>query len=61
MPIIHALQSCYWGDIVNGSMGICNGMTNYMLKKIEEGQDFDKILEEAHTWTPLVIFRRSDH
>lgn len=36
IPIIHTLQSCYKGDIINEIMGICNGTTNYMLGKMEE-------------------------
>jgi homoserine dehydrogenase len=36
IPIIHTLQSCYKGDIINEVMGICNGTTNYMLGKMEQ-------------------------
>lgn len=36
IPIIHALQSSFKGDIINEVMGICNGTTNYMLGKMEE-------------------------
>jgi homoserine dehydrogenase len=28
VPVIHALQSCYAGDIIHEVMGICNGTTN---------------------------------
>ena len=39
IPIIHTLQSAYKGDIINEVSGICNGTTNYMLGKMEEGQE----------------------
>eukprot|EP00584_Thalassiosira_punctigera_P016466 CAMPEP_0172548594 /NCGR_PEP_ID=MMETSP1067-20121228/17843_1 /TAXON_ID=265564 ORGANISM="Thalassiosira punctigera, Strain Tpunct2005C2" /NCGR_SAMPLE_ID=MMETSP1067 /ASSEMBLY_ACC=CAM_ASM_000444 /LENGTH=453 /DNA_ID=CAMNT_0013335831 /DNA_START=49 /DNA_END=1410 /DNA_ORIENTATION=- len=47
IPIIHALQSGYKGDIINEVMGICNGTTNYMLGKMEDGADYDEVLKEA--------------
>jgi homoserine dehydrogenase len=47
IPVIHALQSCYSGDIINEVMGICNGTTNYMLGKMEDGADYDAVLREA--------------
>ncbi|KAL7540664.1 hypothetical protein ACHAXR_010281 [Thalassiosira sp. AJA248-18] len=47
IPIIHTLQSGYKGDIINEVMGICNGTTNYMLGKMEEGVDYEDVLEEA--------------
>lgn len=47
IPIIHALQSSYTGDIINEVMGICNGTTNYMLGKMEDGVDYDEVLKEA--------------
>ncbi|EED90639.1 predicted protein [Thalassiosira pseudonana CCMP1335] len=47
IPIIHTLQSCYKGDIINEVMGICNGTTNYMLGKMEDGCDYDEVLKEA--------------
>ncbi|KAL3806651.1 hypothetical protein ACHAXA_001953 [Cyclostephanos tholiformis] len=47
IPVIHALQSCYAGDIINEVMGICNGTTNYMLGKMEDGEDYDSVLREA--------------
>jgi homoserine dehydrogenase len=47
IPVIHALQSCYAGDIINEVMGICNGTTNFMLGKMEEGADYDAVLREA--------------
>ena len=47
IPVIHALQSCYEGDIINEVMGICNGTTNFMLGKMEEGADYDAVLREA--------------
>ena len=28
-------------------MGICNGTTNYMLGKMEDGMDYDEVLKEA--------------
>lgn len=47
IPIIHTLQSAYKGDIINEVSGICNGTTNYMLGKMEEGADYDEVLKEA--------------
>mmetsp|Transcript_26011 Transcript_26011/g.40836 ORF Transcript_26011/g.40836 Transcript_26011/m.40836 type:complete len:435 (-) Transcript_26011:109-1413(-) len=47
IPIIHTLQSTYKGDIINEVSGICNGTTNYMLGKMEEGADYDDVLKEA--------------
>jgi homoserine dehydrogenase len=47
IPIIQALQGCFTGDIVNEVMGICNGTTNYMLGKMEEGAAYDSVLKEA--------------
>mmetsp|Transcript_4683 Transcript_4683/g.6852 ORF Transcript_4683/g.6852 Transcript_4683/m.6852 type:complete len:434 (+) Transcript_4683:131-1432(+) len=47
IPIIHTLQSTYKGDIINEISGICNGTTNYMLGKMEEGADYDDVLKEA--------------
>lgn len=47
IPIINTLQSCYAGDIIHEVMGICNGTTNYMLGKMEEGADYDEVLKEA--------------
>lgn len=47
IPIIQALQGCFSGDIVHEVMGICNGTTNYMLGKMEEGADFAEVLKEA--------------
>uniref|UniRef100_A0A7S2KEY7 Homoserine dehydrogenase n=1 Tax=Leptocylindrus danicus TaxID=163516 RepID=A0A7S2KEY7_9STRA len=47
IPIINTLQTCYTGDIINEVMGICNGTTNYMLGKMEEGAEYDEVLKEA--------------
>ncbi|KAL7491224.1 hypothetical protein ACHAWT_000640 [Skeletonema menzelii] len=47
IPIIHTLQSAYKGDIINEVQGICNGTTNYMLGKMEDGADYDEVLKEA--------------
>ena len=47
IPIINTLQNCYAGDIIQEVMGICNGTTNYMLGKMEEGADYDEVLKEA--------------
>ena len=47
IPIIHTLQYVYKGDIINEVMGICNGTTNYMLGKMEDGMDYDEVLKEA--------------
>lgn len=47
IPIINALQGCFQGDIVHEVMGICNGTTNYMLGKMEEGLDYEEVLKEA--------------
>lgn len=47
IPIIQTLHSCYTGDVITEIMGICNGTTNYMLGKMEEGADYDEVLKEA--------------
>lgn len=47
IPIINTLQTCYSGDIINEVMGICNGTTNYMLGKMEQGAEYDEVLKEA--------------
>mmetsp|Transcript_2195 Transcript_2195/g.2997 ORF Transcript_2195/g.2997 Transcript_2195/m.2997 type:complete len:436 (-) Transcript_2195:261-1568(-) len=47
IPIINTLQSCYTGDNIHEVMGICNGTTNYMLGKMEEGADYAEVLKEA--------------
>jgi len=47
IPVIHVLQSVYTGDVIHEIMGICNGTTNYMLGKMEEGADYDEVLKEA--------------
>jgi len=47
IPIIQTLQGCFCGDLVNEVMGICNGTTNYMLGKMEEGADYEDVLKEA--------------
>ena len=47
IPIIHTLQSVYKGDIIHEVSGICNGTTNFMLGKMEEGADYDAVLKEA--------------
>ena len=47
IPVIQALQTCFTGDIIHELMGICNGTTNYMLGKMEEGVDYDEALKEA--------------
>jgi len=47
IPIIQALQGCFTGDIIHEVMGICNGTTNYMLGKMEEGADYGEVLKEA--------------
>lgn len=47
IPVIQALQSCFTGDIIHEVMAICNGTTNYILGKMEEGADFDEVLKEA--------------
>eukprot|EP00985_Skeletonema_marinoi_P014784 scaffold7528_cov132-Skeletonema_marinoi.AAC.1 len=47
IPIIHTLQSAYKGDIINEVSGICNGTTNFMLGKMEDGADYDDVLKEA--------------
>uniref|UniRef100_A0A7S3Q5E2 Homoserine dehydrogenase n=1 Tax=Chaetoceros debilis TaxID=122233 RepID=A0A7S3Q5E2_9STRA len=47
IPIIHSLQSCFSGDIIHEIMGICNGTTNYMLGKMEEGAEYEEVLNEA--------------
>mmetsp|Transcript_21130 Transcript_21130/g.29851 ORF Transcript_21130/g.29851 Transcript_21130/m.29851 type:complete len:453 (-) Transcript_21130:138-1496(-) len=47
IPIIQTLQTCYTGDVIHEVMGICNGTTNYMLGKMEKGEDYDAVLKEA--------------
>ena len=47
IPVIQALQTCFAGDIIHVVMGICNGTTNYMLEKMEEGADYYEVLKEA--------------
>lgn len=47
IPIIQTLQSVYAGDIIHEIMGICNGTTNYMLGKMEQGADYAEVLKEA--------------
>lgn len=47
IPIIQTLQSCFAGDIIHEVTGICNGTTNYMLGKMEEGADYAEVLKEA--------------
>jgi len=47
IPIISILQSCYTGDIINEIGGICNGTTNFMLCKMEEGAEYNDVLKEA--------------
>lgn len=48
IPIIHTLQSsCYIGDVIHQVQGICNGTTNYMLCKMEQGLEFEAVLREA--------------
>jgi homoserine dehydrogenase len=47
IPIIQTLQSSYTGDVIHQIQGICNGTTNYMLGKMEQGADYDAVLKEA--------------
>jgi homoserine dehydrogenase len=47
IPIIQTLQTCYTGDIIHQIQGVCNGTTNYMLCKMEQGADYDQVLREA--------------
>jgi homoserine dehydrogenase len=47
IPIIHTLQSCFAADTIRKVAGICNGTTNYMLGKMEAGQDYGEALKEA--------------
>ncbi|GMH94961.1 hypothetical protein TL16_g13045 [Triparma laevis f. inornata] len=47
IPIINTLQSCYSGDNITSVMGICNGTTNFMLCKMEDGADYGEVLKEA--------------
>jgi len=47
IPIIHVLQSVYAGDVIHEVTGICNGTTNYMLGKMENGANFATVLKEA--------------
>lgn len=47
IPIIQLLQAAYAGDTIQAIQGICNGTTNYMLCKMEQGADYDAVLKEA--------------
>lgn len=47
IPIIQSLQSSFSGDIIHEIMGICNGTTNYILCKMEEGADYEDALREV--------------
>jgi len=49
IPIISVLQNCYNGDVINEIMGICNGTTNYMLGKMENGAEYSDVLAEAQS------------
>lgn len=44
--IIRSMYS-YRGDKINAIRGILNGTTNYILSRMEEGQDFDSALKQA--------------
>ncbi len=47
IPIIQVLQGCYSGDQLRRITGICNGTTNFMLGKMEEGVGYAQVLKEA--------------
>jgi homoserine dehydrogenase len=47
IPIIHLLQSSYTADKISSISGICNGTTNFMLCKMQEGADYGAVLKEA--------------
>mmetsp|Transcript_2938 Transcript_2938/g.5504 ORF Transcript_2938/g.5504 Transcript_2938/m.5504 type:complete len:493 (-) Transcript_2938:1081-2559(-) len=47
IPIIQSLQTSFSGDIIHEIMGICNGTTNYILCKMEQGADYEEALKEA--------------
>lgn len=47
IPIIASLHSTYAFDTVTSVVGICNGTTNYMLCKMEQGADYLAVLREA--------------
>lgn len=47
IPIIHLLQSSYTADKISSISGICNGTTNFMLCKMQDGADYGQVLKEA--------------
>lgn len=48
IPIIHSLQTDFFGDEISKIMGIMNGTTNYMLSKMEkENVSYDDVLKQA--------------
>ena len=47
IPIVQTLQSCYAGDVIHQVMGILNGTANFLIEKMEQGEDFDGALMEA--------------
>jgi homoserine dehydrogenase len=47
IPIIHLLQSSYTADTISSISGICNGTTNFMLCKMQDGEDYGAVLKEA--------------
>jgi homoserine dehydrogenase len=48
IPIINALQNDFFGDKTTKICGIMNGITNFMLSKMEgEGAAYDAVLKEA--------------
>lgn len=50
IPLIRTLMDGLSANKIQRVMGIINGTTNYILTKMsEEGQDFDKVLQEAQS------------
>ena len=43
IPIVQALQGAFSGDIIHEAMAICNGATNFMLGKMEDGFDYTEV------------------
>jgi homoserine dehydrogenase len=41
------LQSSYTADTISSIAGICNGTTNFMLCKMQDGADYNEVLKEA--------------
>ena len=47
IPIIRNLEDYFKSDEIKGFQGICNGTTNYILSRTNQGLTYDKALAEA--------------